>query len=355
MSNPDRGAYEPTYDDEDVDTFDATDEEEEESTGRSPVLIILGLLVLAGFGAVVWMAYNQGLKQGVRNEVPTLVAEDGPIKVQPDNPGGTTTAHTDKLVYEGVNGTGTPKAEQLLPPTEQPRTLPPATTTPPVSTTTTTGLGTPARPTATTDTSTPATTTTQPSATTAVPPPLTGDQIASAQPPSRPATTTTTPPATTTPDETTSAATLPPVTSTQAPPTSATSTPKPPAAATTTTTTPPVATTTQPKPPAAVATISPIDAATVPAATARPPSAGAFVVQVGSYPNDGAAAGAWQTIKGKNVALLSNYKPDVKPADLGGKGTWYRLRIGPFDTREAASELCGKLKAGGQDCIVAKP
>lgn len=348
MSNPDRGAYEPTYDDEDVDTFDATDEEEEESTGRSPVLIILGLLVLAGFGAVVWMAYNQGLKQGVRNEVPTLVAEDGPIKVQPDNPGGTTTAHTDKLIYEGVNGTGSSKPEQLLPPTEQPRTLPPATT-PPVSTTTTSGLGTPARPTtSTTGVTTPSTTTTQPSATTSLPPPLSNDQVASAQTPSRPSTTT---PPVTTPAETT--ATLPPVTSPQVPPT--TPAVKPPVA-TTTTTTPPVATTTtQPKPPAAVATISPVDAATVPAATARPPSAGAFVVQVGSYPNDAAAAGAWQTIKGKNVSLLANYKPDVKPADLGGKGTWYRLRIGPFDSREAASDLCGKLKAGGQDCIVAKP
>jgi cell division protein FtsN len=104
-----------------------------------------------------------------------------------------------------------------------------------------------------------------------------------------------------------------------------------------------------------VATITAVDAAVVPPATARPAASGSYIVQVGSYPNDAAAASAWQSIKGKNTTLLATYKPDVVKADLGPKGTWYRLRVGPFDSKESASDLCNKLQANGQACLVAKP
>ncbi|MGD0145045.1 MAG: SPOR domain-containing protein [Rhizomicrobium sp.] len=44
----------------------------------------------------------------------------------------------------------------------------------------------------------------------------------------------------------------------------------------------------------------------------------------------------------------------MKKVDLGDKGIWYRLRVGPFASKTDAGALCGKLKADGGDCIPAK-
>ena len=38
----------------------------------------------------------------------------------------------------------------------------------------------------------------------------------------------------------------------------------------------------------------------------------------------------------------------------GVEGETYLLRVGGFDTREAANAFCGRLKAAGQDCISAR-
>ncbi len=51
------------------------------------------------------------------------------------------------------------------------------------------------------------------------------------------------------------------------------------------------------------------------------------------------------------AALLS----DIQEADLGERGVWYRLRIGPFDDNGAANDVCNPLKAQGDDCFVAAP
>ena len=40
-------------------------------------------------------------------------------------------------------------------------------------------------------------------------------------------------------------------------------------------------------------------------------------------------------------------------ADLGEKGIYYRVRVGPFNDGDAA-RLCGDLKAAGGDCILAR-
>ena len=51
--------------------------------------------------------------------------------------------------------------------------------------------------------------------------------------------------------------------------------------------------------------------------------------------------------------LLASYRPIVQKADLGAKGTWYRLRIGPIADKTAANKLCGQLKSQGlPDCLV---
>lgn len=62
----------------------------------------------------------------------------------------------------------------------------------------------------------------------------------------------------------------------------------------------------------------------------------------------------WQTISAKHKGLLSDMPMNIVRAEIAGKGTFYRLQVGDFSTKERASNLCAKLKAKKQDCIPAK-
>ena len=79
MVNPDRNLYEPPYDDALL--YD-TDLEPERPRSR-PLVVLLGIVVLAAFAGVVWVAYNQGIKQG-QSGLPVLTADAGPTRIVPD-------------------------------------------------------------------------------------------------------------------------------------------------------------------------------------------------------------------------------------------------------------------------------
>jgi len=104
----------------------------------------------------------------------------------------------------------------------------------------------------------------------------------------------------------------------------------------------PVETAALPPPPAA-------KTETTPAASA----AGAYVLQIGAYKSQEDADAAWKTFKSKHP-MAASYSEDVRKADLGDKGTWYRLRMGSFADKAAASTVCEKLKSDGGNCLVAK-
>jgi cell division protein FtsN len=104
----------------------------------------------------------------------------------------------------------------------------------------------------------------------------------------------------------------------------------------------PVETAALPPPPAA-------KTETAPAASA----AGAYVLQIGAYKSQEDADAAWKTFKSKHP-MAASYSEDVRKADLGDKGTWYRLRMGSFADKAAASTVCEKLKSDGGNCLVAK-
>jgi cell division septation protein DedD len=42
-------------------------------------------------------------------------------------------------------------------------------------------------------------------------------------------------------------------------------------------------------------------------------------------------------------------------ADLGDRGVYYRLQVGPFPDRAKAVQLCRKLSARRQSCLLVKP
>jgi cell division septation protein DedD len=104
----------------------------------------------------------------------------------------------------------------------------------------------------------------------------------------------------------------------------------------------------------APAVAAPAAAPAAPPASAAPAASGSYLVQIGSFKSDTEANATWEKIKTKNADILSSYAPNVVSVELGAKGTYQRLRFGPFETREAAANVCDQLKARKQDCLLAK-
>jgi cell division septation protein DedD len=56
----------------------------------------------------------------------------------------------------------------------------------------------------------------------------------------------------------------------------------------------------------------------------------------------------------KYGTVLANKTPEVQEANLGDKGNFNRLLVGPPGSRASATQLCTELKAAGyKDCWVA--
>lgn len=369
MVNPDRNLYEPPYDDALL--YDS-DLEPERPRSR-PLVVLLGIVVLAAFAGVVWVAYNQGVKQGQNGNPPILSADAGPTRIVPDAATDTQGANPapDKS-YERLWGEApaTDGQENVLPQAEQPRTVPAAPDiAPSAATPTETAIGGPLE--------TKATDLTPPTAApianadprldstvgisggaarpiTSAPPtvaqPGTSEDITSSLP-----TETAIAPAAPKPI-TAPIITTPKAAGTSKPSVIQTTPSAPPAAVPTQPTaiakpvTPPAPKVTPPAPvePQASELASPNESTTAPAA-----SSGSVMIQLGSFPSDALAASSWSKIKSANVDLLGNYSPSIKSAEIPGKGTWYRLRVGGFADKSAANEVCQQLVANGQACIVA--
>jgi cell division protein FtsN len=294
MANYDRANHD--HDDRD---YDGGPDDDDNEGSHLPVVIIIAVIVLAAFGGVVWLAYNQGVARG-RSDAPVRVAtattkgDDSGIKVYQQSAG----PEEDKPAVTAPAPAPQPQAaapeEEAPPPAQAQTVLQPPTVVPPPP-----RIGQPApKP--------------QP-----VPP---QQQVAAAKPYSLPAT-----------DEPANA-TKPPAQLGGAHPAAI-----PPAAA--------------PKP--AAAAPKPV---TPPPAPAKPAVAasGSYLLQVGAFKSDAEARTAWKAYQSKHATLLNGFGPDVQKVDLGEKGTWYRLRIASFSDKDAAAALCERLKAQGGSCFLAK-
>ena len=78
MAKYERDSREP----EDVRVFDGGGDDEEEGGSHLPVLMVIGILVLAALGGVVWLAYKNGVAHG-RADVPLAVATQNVPAEQP--------------------------------------------------------------------------------------------------------------------------------------------------------------------------------------------------------------------------------------------------------------------------------
>ena len=81
---------------------------------------------------------------------------------------------------------------------------------------------------------------------------------------------------------------------------------------------------------------------------------GAYVVQVSAQKTEDEARASYQALQQKYPSVLGGREANIRRADLGDKGVYYRAQIGPFATADQANTLCGDLKAAGGQCIVQK-
>lgn len=79
-----------------------------------------------------------------------------------------------------------------------------------------------------------------------------------------------------------------------------------------------------------------------------------WVVQVASTRSEADARAVWSMLKGKFPGLVSGTYADVKRADLGDKGIYYRTRVAGLTDKSTAQSLCNSFKAAGQACFVTK-
>jgi cell division septation protein DedD len=79
---------------------------------------------------------------------------------------------------------------------------------------------------------------------------------------------------------------------------------------------------------------------------------GTHLVQIGAFRSEAEADAQWSRLTGKLGSFVDGKAPDIERADLGDKGVYYRLRIGPFASADDAKTYCGGLKERGTDCLI---
>ncbi len=81
---------------------------------------------------------------------------------------------------------------------------------------------------------------------------------------------------------------------------------------------------------------------------------GDYFVQLASVQSQGATKAEWTKLQKKFSSDLNGLDYTVQEANLGERGTYYRIRVGPY-SKEYASQLCGSIKAQKPGaCLVTK-
>jgi cell division septation protein DedD len=261
--------------------------------------LVVAVTALAGFGGVVGYTYMTKHTAEDPGVAPLIRAEQRPFKVKPDKPGGLEVPFQDQEIFSRVGQAGSgeaapsPRFERLLPPPEAPLPRPAATPPPPI----------PTIP--------PSPQVTPPPEAVVVSPPET--MTAAVAPPPAP------PPA-------------------QAAPPAARPAAVPPAPSAT---------------PQAVAPAQPSAARPSPAPPQAAATGSGFRIQLGSLKTAEDADRTAEKLKQTYADLLAGLTFNVVRADLGDRGTFFRIQAGPLD-RETATDLCAKLSARKQGCIVVR-
>lgn len=292
---------------------------------------IPALVILAVGAGAAWYKWGGQLFLDPDADIPMVRAEDGPIKVRPESPGGMEVPDRDMLVYDRLDGNGErPAVERLLPTPEAPMELPePPAPEAPVAQVPAERprVGMPEAPASKASQQDPYVAA-APEAQTPAPPapagdsaPRSRDQAETPLPPPMPETT-----APTVAEVLT--AMRPPPAPQPAEPESESMAPAP------------------EQPPAAPA----------PAKAAAASAAGGYKVQLAAVRERGAVDSEWSRLSRRHSDLLGALELSVMRADLGpAKGVFFRLRAGPIADEAEAKALCKALSERKVGCLVVRP
>ncbi len=79
-----------------------------------------------------------------------------------------------------------------------------------------------------------------------------------------------------------------------------------------------------------------------------------YFVQLASVKSDQGARQEWGRLQKINPELFDDLALDVQRADLGDRGIFYRIRIGPFPNQATAQDMCAQIEAAKLGCLVVR-
>jgi cell division septation protein DedD len=90
-----------------------------------------------------------------------------------------------------------------------------------------------------------------------------------------------------------------------------------------------------------------------PGATAA--RSGGFRIQVGAMRTEAEARAVWEQVSRRHPEILGRMAPSYSRAELGERGSFFRVQAGPLPSRDAAREACERLTKAGTVCLVVPP
>ncbi|MEM6712618.1 MAG: SPOR domain-containing protein [Pseudomonadota bacterium] len=94
-----------------------------------------------------------------------------------------------------------------------------------------------------------------------------------------------------------------------------------------------------------------VETAAVQPQAASPVPSGDFIVQLASLRSEDEARATFSRLQSRFGSILESFSPNIQRADLGDRGIFHRVRIGPMD-RASADSLCSRYQSAGGDCFV---
>jgi len=99
----------------------------------------------------------------------------------------------------------------------------------------------------------------------------------------------------------------------------------------------------------------PPQSAAVPPPAQVPAGGKGFRLQVASVKTEDGAKQEWDRIRRQNADLLGALSYRADRVDLGERGVFFRLQIGPIADGSEAERICGALRGRNVGCILVKP
>jgi cell division septation protein DedD len=94
-------------------------------------------------------------------------------------------------------------------------------------------------------------------------------------------------------------------------------------------------------------------ASTSAVAASRATDSGGYVVQLSAAKSEADAQASFRAMQSKYAVLIGQHSL-IRRKDQGERGVFYAAQVGPYGTKEEATQVCESLKSAGGTCFVQK-